>query len=76
MFGFCLLAMRISRGTSQSGSRMESGNAGSMLFFCGGDGGGNGRGRVVGKEHHNHGSVETGGIFERSLQLEIRPMFH
>jgi len=51
MFGFCLLAMRISRGTSQSGSRMESGNAGSMLFFCGGgrDGGGNGRGRVVGR---------------------------
>ena len=28
------------------------------------------------EEHHNHGSVETGGIFERSLQLEIRPMFH
>lgn len=54
---------------------MESGNAGTMFFFCG-------EAEVAMpdegslEEHHNHGSVETGGIFERSRQLEIRPMFH
>ena len=61
--------MGISRGTSQSGSRMESGNAGTMFFFLRG-------GRRWQCRRKGRWKNTTIMVPLRSLQLEIRPMFH